>query len=321
VLDTALNQLSEWQSVGLNIPVSVNISARHLQEVRFVERLRDLLAAHPAVSPSHLELEVLESSALENIVKISEIMEACRDMGVLFALDDFGTGYCSLSYLKQLPVSMLKVDQSFIRDMLDDPDDLAILDGVLGLAIAFGCKVIAEGVETVEQGEVLLQLGCELAQGYGIARPMPGAQMLQWSADWQTYSAWHGLTAMKRHYLPLLFARAWHQAWFAKLELYLDGKLKLPLQLHSHQCQLGQWLDTTDLQNSAEYPQYQAIYQLHQAVHTQAIETCRLYSLGQNREANLKLAELRNMRDKLLEQLSRLVKMVHRRQLGLGLLD
>jgi diguanylate cyclase (GGDEF)-like protein/PAS domain S-box-containing protein len=320
VLDTALRQVNDWQSVGLKIPVSVNISARHLQDSRFVERLRELLAAYPAVNPGCLELEVLESSALENIVQVSQIMDACRDMGVLFALDDFGTGYCSLTYLKQLPVTMLKVDQSFVRDMLDDPDDLAILDGVLGLATAFGCKVIAEGVETFDHGEMLLQLGCELAQGYGIAKPMPGTQLVQWSVDWQTHLSWSGLTAMKRADLPLLFARAWHQAWYTKLELYVDGKLKLPPQLHSHQCQLGQWLDTSATQHYADHPQYQSIYQLHQAMHAQAIEICRLHGQGQNPAAQSKLLELSMMRDQLLEQLSLLVKTVHRRHMGLGLL-
>jgi EAL domain-containing protein (putative c-di-GMP-specific phosphodiesterase class I) len=96
-------------------------------------------------------------------------------MGVEFALDDFGTGYSSLTYLKRLPVSTLKMDQSFVRDMLVNPDDLAILEGVIGLAKAFQRTVIAEGVETVEHGVQLLRLGCHLAQGYGIARPMPAA--------------------------------------------------------------------------------------------------------------------------------------------------
>ena len=317
VLDTALSQVDEWQSVGLNIPVSVNISARHLQDTRFVEQLRELLAAHPAVSPNCLELELLESSAFENIVQASEIMEACRDMGVLFTLDDFGTGYCSLTYLKQLPVSMLKVDQSFVRDMLVDPDDLAILDGVLGLALAFGCKAIAEGVETVEQGEALLRLGCELAQGYSIARPMPGPQVLQWSAGWQTNAAWSGLTPMKRTDLPLLFARAWHQAWFTKLELYVEGKLRLPPQLHSQQCQLGEWLDTVATQNCNE----NTIYEVHQAIHVQAIEICRLYDQGQQTAAQSKLLELKVIRDELLAQLSHLVKTIHRQQMGLGMQD
>jgi len=100
------------------------------------------------------------------------------------ALTDFGTGYSSLTYLKRLRVALLKIDQSFVRDMLVDPDDLAILEGVIGLAAAFKRKVIAEGVETVEHGTALLHLGCELAQGYGIARPMPPEEIPAWAATW-----------------------------------------------------------------------------------------------------------------------------------------
>ena len=107
-----------------------------------------------------------------------------------FALDDFGTGYSSLTYLKRLPVDLLKIDQSFVRDMLDDPDDLAILEGIQGLAKAFHRQVMAEGVETVDHGEMLLYLGCELAQGYGIARPMPAQQMPHWAQHWQPDASW-----------------------------------------------------------------------------------------------------------------------------------
>jgi EAL domain-containing protein (putative c-di-GMP-specific phosphodiesterase class I) len=109
---------------------------------------------------------------------------------VKFALDDFGTGYSSLTYLKRLQVAQLKIDQSFVRDMLDDPDDLAILEGVIGLAAAFRREVIAEGMETVAHGTALLQLGCELAQGYGIARPMPADQLPSWVAHWRPDAAW-----------------------------------------------------------------------------------------------------------------------------------
>jgi len=123
-------------------------------------------------------------------VKASGVIDACRKLGVSFALDDFGTGYSSLTYLKRLPVSTLKIDQSFVRDMLDDQDDLAILKGVLGLATAFRLQVVAEGVETVEHGTLLLQLGCDLAQGYGIARPMPADQLPDWSAAWHPDPVW-----------------------------------------------------------------------------------------------------------------------------------
>ena len=121
---------------------------------------------------------------------MSQVIEACTQIGVKFALDDFGTGYSSLTYLKRLRVTLLKIDQSFVRDMLEDPDDLAILQGVIGLATAFKREVIAEGVETVAHGTALLHLGCELAQGYGIARPMPPEQLPAWAATWQPDAAW-----------------------------------------------------------------------------------------------------------------------------------
>ena len=190
VIDTALTQIERWRAAGLEIPVSVNIGARQLQQRDFVERLCTILAAHPQVNPDRLELEVLETSALEDIAQVSQVIEACAQFGVRFALDDFGTGYSSLTYLKRLHVTLLKIDQSFVRDMLDDPDDLAILQGVIGLAAAFKRQVIAEGVETVPHGTLLLHLGCELAQGYGIARPMPAEQLPQWLTAWQPDVAW-----------------------------------------------------------------------------------------------------------------------------------
>ena len=190
VIDTALGQMERWHAAGLEMPVSVNIGAHQLQQGDFVDRLRAILAAHPQVPAHCLELEVLETSALEDIAQVSQVIAACAQMGVMFALDDFGTGYSSLTYLKRLHVTLLKIDQSFVRNMLEDPDDLAILQGVIGLAAAFKRQVIAEGVETVAHGSLLLQLGCELAQGYGIARPMPADQLPAWAAAWQADPAW-----------------------------------------------------------------------------------------------------------------------------------
>jgi diguanylate cyclase (GGDEF)-like protein/PAS domain S-box-containing protein len=190
VMHTALTQVQSWQAQGLDIPVSVNVGARQLQQRDFVARLKAILAAHPEVSAHCLELEVLETSALEDIAGVTGVIGQCRELGVLFALDDFGTGYSSLAYLKRLPVAMLKIDQSFVSDMLDDPDDLPILKGVIGLAKAFKLGVIAEGVETVAHGSVLLELGCELAQGYGIAHPMPASELPAWAATWLPNPAW-----------------------------------------------------------------------------------------------------------------------------------
>ena len=190
VIDTALTQISHWQKLGLNIIVSVNIDALQLQQASFVDRLSTLLAAHPDVPKGALQLEVLETSELADVKDVAKIMHACIELGVGFALDDFGTGYCSLTYLKRLPVNLIKIDQSFIFGMLDDPEDLSIVEGVMGLSKAFELNIIAEGVETLEHGVALLALGCYLAQGYGIARPMPAIDILEWSENWKPDKAW-----------------------------------------------------------------------------------------------------------------------------------
>ena len=118
------------------------------------------------------------------------VLRECRQLGVPVALDDFGTGYSSLTYFKRLPVDILKIDQSFVRDMLDDPEDLAIIAGVIGLTEAFQRQVIAEGVEKAEQGLLLMHLGCDLAQGYGIARPMPAVAIPDWTRHFCPEPLW-----------------------------------------------------------------------------------------------------------------------------------
>ncbi|MBY0463498.1 MAG: EAL domain-containing protein, partial [Burkholderiales bacterium] len=181
VIEAALAQLDTWLAAGFDLPVSINIGARQLQQANFTQRLQTFLNRYPRVHPGCLELEVLETSALQDMVQVAQTIEACAQMGVRFALDDFGTGYSSLTYLKRLHVAILKIDQSFVRDMLEDPDDLAILQGVIDLSAAFKREVIAEGVETAAHGNALLQLGCEQAQGYGIARPMPPDLIVAWA--------------------------------------------------------------------------------------------------------------------------------------------
>jgi len=190
VIASALHQMADWKAQGLELPVSVNIDAMQLQKEGFSQRLTELLAQQAQVPPRWLCLEILETNALEDVALVSDIMRRCQALGVRFALDDFGTGYSSLTYLKRLGAEEIKIDQSFVRDMLMDPDDLAIVQGVIGLAQAFHRSVIAEGVETVEHGARLLSLGCHLAQGYGIARPMPAAQVQAWVEHWKPDASW-----------------------------------------------------------------------------------------------------------------------------------
>jgi diguanylate cyclase (GGDEF)-like protein/PAS domain S-box-containing protein len=190
VIDTALAQMQAWRQMGLNLPVSVNVSARQLAQADFVAQIQSALSHCPLVLPSDLELEVLESSALKDIVHVSRVIEQCRALGVSFALDDFGTGYATLNYLKMLPVNTLKIDRSFVRDILSDPDDRSLTEAIVRLGEVFHRQLVAEGVETTEQAEMLIGLGCDVAQGFGISRPMLGGDMPYWVTHYAPTGAW-----------------------------------------------------------------------------------------------------------------------------------
>jgi diguanylate cyclase (GGDEF)-like protein/PAS domain S-box-containing protein len=190
VLDSAMGQIATWARQGLTIKVSVNISADHLLKPDFCDRLALALSLHSAVDPAHLELEMLETAAIEDMEQAVDILRRCMALGVVFSLDDFGTGYSSLTYLRKLPVHTLKIDQSFVRNMLSNAEDLGIVKGVIELANVFHREVIAEGVETLEHGAVLRRMGCRQVQGYGIARPMPAARLPEWQIEWQKARIW-----------------------------------------------------------------------------------------------------------------------------------
>jgi diguanylate cyclase (GGDEF)-like protein/PAS domain S-box-containing protein len=190
VIDKALQHMHNWQRLGLNLQISVNITARSLQSDDFVLQLYFAFERHPFIKPSDFELEILETQALLDLALTSQVIKDCQTLGVQFALDDFGTGYSSLSYLKHLPAETLKIDQTFVRNMLDDEDDLAIVQGVIGLAESFRRQVIAEGVESIQHGIALMQMGCTQAQGYGIAKPMPASELAAWVQQWEAPKEW-----------------------------------------------------------------------------------------------------------------------------------
>ncbi|HSG22946.1 MAG TPA: EAL domain-containing protein, partial [Azonexus sp.] len=192
VINAALSQADEWDREGLPLNISINIAARHISLPDFTARLAGLLSAYPALPHGLIELEILETAALSDTGHVSRVIESCRELGVSFALDDFGTGYSSLTYLKHLPAETLKIDRSFVRDMQENAEDLAIIKGVIGLAQAFNRTAIAEGVESVAHGDILLALGCKHAQGFGIARPMPPAEFKRWLSNWQAPPSWQG---------------------------------------------------------------------------------------------------------------------------------
>lgn len=201
VVGAVLKQIELWQQQGVDLPVSINIGSMELQKTDFVEWIIGLLDQAPNIPRSMIELEVLETSALADVQMVQELIQECKSHGIGFALDDFGTGFASLSYLKRLPIETIKIDQSFIRNMFDDPKDITLLEGLIGLTKMLNRTVVGEGVETESHGEVLIEMGCNYGQGYFIAKPMAPELMPEWVANWHRPASWiqkANLAAKKR---------------------------------------------------------------------------------------------------------------------------
>jgi diguanylate cyclase (GGDEF)-like protein/PAS domain S-box-containing protein len=179
VLNESLRQIKEWRDRGLEIAVAVNISARNLQQEGFCDLVRELLARHE-LPASCLELEITESTIMKHMEKTLLVLKELNDMGIELSIDDFGTGYSSLAYLKRLPVKRLKIDYSFIINMMENEQDQVIVSSTIHMAHNLGLWVVAEGVETEQLQHRLAGMGCEQAQGFHIARPMPADELEEW---------------------------------------------------------------------------------------------------------------------------------------------
>ncbi len=315
VIETALRQITAWLAEGLELTVSVNVAARHLQCNDFVSRLDELLATHGGRSAAagRLELEVLETAALEDMGRVSQVIETCRELGVAFALDDFGTGYSSLTYFKALPAQTLKIDQSFVRGMLKDADDLAIVEGVIGLTEVFRRQVVAEGVESVEHGIALLGLGCDMAQGYGIARPMPAEALADWARSWRPDPAWArvGKRRWSREDLQLLVAENDHRQWVDDVAARIEGvEAGEPPQASPHACRFGHWFDTIGRARYGGLPEFAIIGPIHQRIHAIGSEALTLHERGHDDDARHMLLELFGLRENLVKHLHALQSLV-----------
>ncbi len=180
VLEEACRQVAQWSAEGLHMHVAINLSAHQLREPDLVERIALALQRH-GLATSQLLCEITESVAMEDVAATQRVFDGLARIGVYLAIDDFGTGYSSLSYLRQLPATQLKIDRSFVSDLETSPDARAVVDAVIRLAHALGLRVVAEGVETEGQRDILVGMGCDELQGFFFARPMAADQLLAWS--------------------------------------------------------------------------------------------------------------------------------------------
>lgn len=276
VINQAMQQMAIWHKQGMKLQISVNIASYHLQSDRFFNDLEILLAKYPSVKSSLLQLEILESSALADVTSIANIINRCQtELGVSVALDDFGTGYSSLTHLRNLSANIIKMDQSFVRDILDDPNDYTIIDGTIKLADSFNRGVIAEGVETTSHGIVLLNMGCDYAQGYGISKPMPADKFGRWLSSYQANQIWVDFAGQeytkveRRINLMKLVSRRWQVKFTEQILLPHNGVTDWPL-MGRRECHCGSWIKQIKKDALFDQEWVEQLNDAHEKVHATA---------------------------------------------------
>jgi EAL domain-containing protein (putative c-di-GMP-specific phosphodiesterase class I) len=189
VLTIALQQVSRWRAQGRRLPVAINLSARSLLDSQLLDDIPELLAVW-RVSPALLGLEITESMIVGDPGRARDVLGRLHQLGMTLAIDDFGTGYSSLAYLRQLPVDEIKIDRSFVMQMGGNQSDETIVRSIIDLAHNLGLRAVAEGVEDQVIMDRLLELGCDVAQGYHLARPLPPDRLEQWVDAYPLRATW-----------------------------------------------------------------------------------------------------------------------------------
>jgi len=268
VVTNAFKQYSKWREQGYEFMLSINISAHEFKETKTFTLLKSLLEKYPNISPKDVEFEILETHAFDDIAQANKMISTFKEMGFQIALDDFGTGYSTLSYLKDLSINTLKIDKSFVMDMLHDRASLSILEATIALADAFRCAVIAEGVESEEHGNVLIQLGCYQAQGYVLSRPMPCDEVENWIKSYMGYESWEKNSKKLFHENSSLYALVEHKEWIKALEDYVKDPEFYPFtkKISSKDCNFSKWLNS-DAKKHFSKKAIEQIDTLHDEIH------------------------------------------------------
>ncbi|KTD10438.1 EAL domain-containing protein [Legionella hackeliae] len=208
IFDEVFNQLEEWLKQGIDLRISINVSAHELQQENFFNEIKTKMEQYGNRLNRNIELELLESAAVRDIKSVRKIISQFHEIDLRISLDDFGTGYSSLSYLRALQVDAIKIDQSFINEISSSPKVIAIIDSILHMAKRFNQSVIAEGVDSLEKGILLLKLGCVEGQGYFIGKPMPVSEFQSWMESWKAPPEWQQQQSVYQENLDLIYAQS-----------------------------------------------------------------------------------------------------------------
>ncbi|WP_018410382.1 EAL domain-containing protein [Methyloversatilis thermotolerans] len=314
VIRTALAQLAAWHEQGESFGVSVNLSAPHLLSPGFIPRLAELLAEQPQLPREVLEIEVVESVALDDIERAATVVSDIRRLGVRVAIDDFGVGYASLGYLRRLPVDVVKIDKSFVLDMLDDEDDFEVVQAVTALARALHREPVAEGVESDEHGLLLLlRLGCTQIQGYGISAPLPAGRLLSWYRDWRPDPRWADWRDVpwNMEERPLFTAARdlgrWVDAVTATAHGYVMNLNDAELRDPEH-CRFGRWFHVDGERRYGEFSAFHALDSAHRELHLVGSRIVDLCGQQLHAQARALLPDLERVRQRVIRAIDALMR-------------
>lgn len=312
VVTQALAQLQEWRQSGLALAVSINVSPRQIQMHGFLDFLTRSLAAYPQGTGRQLTIEIPEITEISDTPEAARVMQACKALGIQFALDDFGTGYASLTYFHHLPIDLVKIDQHFVREILDNNESLGIIEASMGMANALQRPVVAEGIESPEIGLMLVLLGCQFGQGDGIAKPMPAERVPTWLTKWGEEALWHQLgqelldEAVK---YDLQVAIASLRLWLDRLLTNLsDETCGTSPPLDEYQCQFHRWYQGIGRTRYGSNPNFPFIQAQHYQFHQLGAMLADLAASGRTQEAQARRGELEAIAKEMTRLLRGLVR-------------
>ncbi len=273
VIHEAICQLVQWQNMGLFIKICINISPKQFKQKKFVQKIKDEFVKNNISLEylSHIEFEILESDVVDDLNRSNRIIKECKELGLSFALDDFGTGYSSLVHLKELSIDAIKIDNSFVANMLENSEDMAIVQAIVALASAFDIRVSAEGAENIEQVLSLMEMGCDEVQGFAIAKPMPANELVSYITNLTPDPRWR----LASHTLPsridfeLLLAESNHKYWVEMIISELSKSTpNLSLVHIDHKgCRFGKWFEKNRSKNYKITPSFKDLDTAHQEIH------------------------------------------------------
>ena len=270
VLEEVFARISEWTRIGILPRVRINVGIRHLLSGSFSGDLRRAFLGHPEVLPQFVELDIVEPGSSRNIGRVKEVFDACRGIGVSVSIGNTGTENSSLSHLQTLGVDRVTIDRRFVRGLRDSPKDMAIVASLVTTAQLLLVESVGEGIETEEEGCLLLQWGCRIGQGYAIAPPMPPEEIPEWVGSYRPFPSW---TDWKGHPwspedYPLIMAREAARVFMKNFLKGLEtpGEMR-PEWTNSHRCLQGRWIDGNGAMRYGNTLEFREYHELHEHLH------------------------------------------------------